>query len=220
MKTNMKKIFAAALLCLLGSGAYAQTSTGSVELSGSIGFSTSTIDLSSSSSDQKFTNFRVEPSVGYFVADNLAVGVSLSYTSSKRQHENYYGNDFEVKAEERVNTYFVAPYIRKYFPLGEKVALHTTGSLGLGKSYSKTEYDHQMYTDFESETRVLKAAINPGITFFPTQNIGVSANFGSLYYLTSKNEQPGNETKIKNSEFNFDLSSGTFGLGFSYFINR
>ncbi|WP_181163625.1 outer membrane beta-barrel protein [Pontibacter mangrovi] len=68
----MKKLLAAAVFTLLGTGAFAQTSQGTVKLSGSLGFNSTSRD---DNINQKSNSFNIGPSIGYFIKDNLAVGM-------------------------------------------------------------------------------------------------------------------------------------------------
>src|SRR5690606_4504347 len=104
-KKNMKKL----LLTLtavagLTMASQAQTEQGKFIVGGQVGFNTNKVV----DSDQKTNAFSINPTVGYFVSDNWAVGTAIRYKWSKA--ENTIANDSIVKD----NSFNVAPFVRNY----------------------------------------------------------------------------------------------------------
>ncbi|RIJ42440.1 outer membrane beta-barrel protein [Pontibacter oryzae] len=225
MKTNFRNLLATAFLTVASYGAFAQTSAGSIELSGSLGFSSDNIDNGSQNNNEtKISSFSIGPSVGYFFADNLAAGISLSYGYNNYNASSlvYTGSGYmEVDQTNKTNSYSIAPYIKKYYTLSDKVAVSVSGSVGFSKSKYTTDYD-SYYLDQEYTTNGLRVGVSPGITFFPTPKIGISASFGSLAYSRSKTEHKSENMQpdTKQSSFGLNLDSNTFFFGFGYYINR
>ena len=62
----------------------AQTEQGKVIVGGGIGFSSNEVKDSGS----KTTSFNIQPNVGYFVSDNIAIGAGIGYNWSKNENEN------------------------------------------------------------------------------------------------------------------------------------
>ena len=86
----MKKFFLSALLAVSVVGVRAQSiAAGTVSLGGSIGYSSNTEKSDYKSNNTTYSNeythsqFQFSPSFGYFVADNLAIGLSLGYGRRK-----------------------------------------------------------------------------------------------------------------------------------------
>lgn len=91
----MKKLFLVGALALFGA-INAQTEKGSWVVAGS-----TTLGFNSIKSEVKYdgvtedgptlSTFTLTPSVGYFVMDNIAVGLDLGYTSIKQTEEEIIG---------------------------------------------------------------------------------------------------------------------------------
>ncbi|WP_299754608.1 outer membrane beta-barrel protein [uncultured Pontibacter sp.] len=218
----MKKLLGAAALALLCTGAFAQTSQGTVEIAGSFGFKSISRDYGT---DQKSNRFNLGPSVGYFVKDNVAVGMGMSYTrevskSTEVHYGGYYSGPYTVDVESTNNGYHVSPFITRYFSLTEKVFFTGTGSVGFGKTKSTSEYKGDIQSR-ESTNSTFRAGVSPGISFFPTSKFGLSASFGFLGYAQYKTEFKNDQNDdYEHSEFGLDLNSSYLNFGLSYFISR
>ena len=87
-----KNLLLLALLGVTATAAHAQTAipAGTVSLGGSVGYYRHTTNAqvsgSNLSSESVSSQFQLAPSAGYFVADNLAVGLSLGYAATKNTH--------------------------------------------------------------------------------------------------------------------------------------
>lgn len=70
----------------------------------------------------KSTSFNFIPRIGYFEADNFAVGLDVSYAFSKTKEEGY---------ESKQNLWSVGPFIRYYIPAGKVMPfIEAAGALG------------------------------------------------------------------------------------------
>jgi len=217
----MKHILVTALLALLGTGALAQTNQGTVTLSGGL-----SINMSSFGRDEdnkkRDISFSISPRVGYFVADKLELGVSSTYSATKNR--TYYpGYETVTKGQNKA----IGTYLKKYFMLGDKVAVHATANLGYATSrqkfYSTPFGDtgpQPSETNLNSDYFGLN--LSPGITFFPAEKIGLGASFGSLGYTyrTEETKNISNDIKSKFSNIGLDLSASSLVFSFSYYINR
>ncbi|MCX2740283.1 outer membrane beta-barrel protein [Pontibacter anaerobius] len=95
----MKKLLAAAVFAFLGTSAFAQTSQGTVAITGSLSFNSTNRE---DGSDLKSNSFSIGPSVGYFVADNLVVGLGINYSreaskSTEVHYGGYYSGPYPVE---------------------------------------------------------------------------------------------------------------------------
>lgn len=134
----MKKIIVAVSALVLGTSAMAQTDKGGWMFGAGSDFSfvSSKFD---SEQDESASDMNLNVSAGYFVMDNLSVGLGLGYGSSK-----------EAGADDAVSSFVVGPMVRYYLPMkvfgqlsyqigsvsagGEK--LYSTGDLGIGVGYA------------------------------------------------------------------------------------
>jgi len=82
--------------------ANAQTEKGKIMVGGQVGFETSKVkDI-----DLKNNSFSINPTVGYFVSDNWAVGTGVGYNWSKTESNK--------ENSTKVDAFQVAPFVRKY----------------------------------------------------------------------------------------------------------
>ncbi len=215
----MKKLLAAAVFALLGTGAFAQTSQGTVVVTGQFTFTTSTSESTLNdtiSNKSNGTAFRLAPSIGYMLGNNFELGAALGYTHStiKNIYFNSEGDRHEVKTKS--NAFLISPYLKKYFMLSEQFAL--TGQLSAGLSIYKWKPDSS--ADSQQKSTSFNAALTPGITYFPSDKLGISAGLGGLRYNQTLEKTGANDTPVKtNSGLRIGLEDALY-FSLSYFINR
>ena len=180
----MNKLFALAFLGLTGSIAHAQTTPltkGRGLLSGSISYQSAKYRGGDS---QELFNFT--PSVGYFVADNLALGLNGNL--------QIYGGTSSAFGQ---NSYSVGPFARYYRFVGgsDKFALYGQGSVG---------YSHYSVGD-----NLGYLAITPGLAFFPIPRFGLEASLRGLSYS-------GNFNDTHNIDFGFGLQNIQLGAAYYF----
>ena len=205
----MKKILAIAFLSGLAGVAQAQTviKAGTFQLGGNVGYSRTSQDrlvplTGGILGKQTDTNsqFSIAPSVGFFVADNLAVGINANYQSTNQYDARYYQ---------------VGAFVQYYQMVSEQFGF--TGTLGAG-------YQHANYSaGFSDKQNGFYAGLTPGLVFFPIPKLSVGASIGGLTYsqLSYKaNNFIGNGSDTYSSSTfgaNFGLSqllfSGTYYFG-------
>ncbi|SFG05925.1 outer membrane beta-barrel protein [Pontibacter chinhatensis] len=215
----MKKLLAAAVFALLGTGAFAQTSQGTVVVTGGLSFSTSTSESTLNdtiSQKSSGTAFRMGPSIGYMLGNNFQLGAALGYTHStiKNIQFNSEGDSHELKT--KANGFAIRPYLKKYFMLSEQFAL--TGQLSAGLSFYKRKPDAN--ADSQQKSTSFDVALAPGITYFPSDKLGISAGFGGLLYNQIVKKTEANDTPVKtNSGLSISLEDA-LSFSLSYYINR
>lgn len=218
-KTNMNKLFIIAILGLLTTGAFAQTNQGTKVVSGSVGFN-------KSSDDRKYQNggtydyssvlLEFDPSFGYFIKDKLEVGVSVGYGYQKYDAKENNESESGYKHEYMSNIYSFNPYIKRYFHVTEKIALSGSLAAGFRTGKSKQTTESDFTSTIESNSTGYFARLTPGISFFPTDKIGLRASFGNLGYTYLSSEYENGGAKITSQNLGFNLDSNAFGVGFSY----
>lgn len=70
----------------------------------------------------KTTSFNISPQLGYFIIDNLAIGGTLDFSSSKEEDDTFTYTESSV---------FVGPFVRYYFD-----KLYAEGNFGVGSAKS------------------------------------------------------------------------------------
>lgn len=199
----MKKlIFAAAALFAFG------VSNAQEKDASSEGFKNGDIFISGSFNigSSKYTNgnykessFSVAPSVGFFVTDNIAIGGTIGYGSSKIT-EN------EGDADIKVNALSVGAFGRYYTTPASKFSVF--GQLGV--AYTSTDYDALDYKE-----NGFDVVLSPGVSYFLNNNFAIEASWGALSYTNSKPDFDGAETS-NSFEFGLDLNNINFGLLYKF----
>jgi hypothetical protein len=71
-------------------------------------------------------SFNVKPTFGYFVTNDIAVGLGIGYENSKVTSVSSYsiGNQVILATyENKTDAFFVNPMVRKYWNIGDKLYL-------------------------------------------------------------------------------------------------
>ncbi len=175
----------------------------------------------------KYLRFSLSPKVGYFIADKLEAGLSSSYANylNEAVSNQQYGSNSTVKD----HTYSIGIYLRKYFMLTDKIALNGTAELYYSLQKNVTEYIVPIYDNQEHlftskrTTKSIGLTINPGITFFPNDKIGLGAAFGNLdysHYNTNSKSTDSSNTESSGNAFGLNLSSSSLVFTLGYYISR
>lgn len=193
----MKKIL---LLLTLAAGlnvaANAQTEKGKWLVSGAsnIGFNSVSTKFKAdgmSVDGPKVNTFNISPSVGYFVVDNLSVGLSLGYTNTSTKDE-----DGEKASS---STFTFLPSLTYFFTKNTTVKPY----LGAGAGYASFK---EKYGSVAETNGGFAWEVQGGLAYFVNQKAAI--NFGLGYGEVSV-EQSG-----------FTVNANTFGakIGFSLFF--
>ncbi|MBI5914291.1 MAG: outer membrane beta-barrel protein [Bacteroidetes bacterium] len=145
MKTIKILLLNAALLCAFST--FAQTESGRVMLGGTAGFDVQFED------EHNIVSIDVQPQLGFFILDNLAVGSGLALVSLKQ------GDDFKSTA------FGILPFGRYYFGSGNTrffVQAH------FGYTTAKTEFFGE-----ESTSSGTQIGGGPGVAFFLNNHVAI-----------------------------------------------
>ncbi len=165
---------------------------GDIFISGSFGYD------SSSTGDAKDNTFEVSPRVGYFVAENIAIGARLGYTT--RSQENGAGGEVDT------NTFNVGGFGRYYFTPASKFSIF--GEFGLDYFSSKVDVGAG-----DATTDGFGVGVGPGVSYFLGSNFAIEAFWGALAYASSNPEQ-GESTD--NFSIGLDLNDINLGLVYKF----
>ncbi|MCB9201949.1 MAG: porin family protein [Flavobacteriales bacterium] len=145
----------------------------------------------------KMSTFTVNPSFGYFVIDNLWVGLSSEITSTK----NEYGGNTSKTSE-----LSLLPTVGYYFPVDGKVKPYIQAGIGFASAKQVEEYDGGKD---EAKFSGLGYSAGLGVDYFINNNVafglGVAYGGSNLKYSEDK------KLVLKNNGI-------TLGLGFSIFL--
>lgn len=235
----MKKIAIICAIALITHDARAQTTKGTVALTGRFGYTQQKAEPDKYNGNYSYNSdsytYTIAPAIGIFVKDNLEIGASLYLTRSKSESLNtnldYRGDNLKEGKTKSYRT-----YATQYKFLNERLAVHGTLSAGLGNAENtrfftnrsnETVYQSGDYYDKSSEFSV---ALSPGFTFFPSAKVGISANLGALRYSRRDIEEVQKSSMYSNLEhretayisniMELNFSSMHLNFGISYFLGK
>lgn len=148
-------------------------------------------------------SFSISPELGYAVADNLLVGLGVSYAYSE--------SDFNQTSENRTtdsNSFGFNSYVEKFFPIHADFALSLKGEVSY--SFGKQTNERSSGTT-ESDFDSFFVGLRPGINYFVSERVFLQANFGVLGYESFKNED--DQAVNENRAFSLNLSSSSLLFG-------
>jgi len=202
---------------------------GTVAITGGVGYTSSTTKVTSgsSSADYKVSQFYITPGIGYFVANNTLVGVSLSYSIGS-----------SPTAASTIVTGPVSPALNgdKVLRLGAFVG-HTrmlTNNFGIFGNLNGG-YQRVHNQDYSATNPTLTAdtkgagyyvALTPGISYWPVRAFSVSATMGSLDFSRLSYDYPTNSGAAPSdysnhtNDFGARFGLNQFVLSATYFIGR
>ncbi|MDY3317290.1 outer membrane beta-barrel protein [Riemerella anatipestifer] len=167
----MKKLFLVGALALFGA-MNAQTEKGSwvVEGKTNLGFnSISTKEKANgqSSEAKKTSKFNFNPSVGYFVMDNLALGLELGFSSEK-------------VGKATNSTFSLLPNATYYFATGSQFRPY----LGAGVGYASSTYK---YDNVSATVGGLAWGVKGGGVYMLNKTAGINLGLGYNQFSTTNN---------------------------------
>jgi len=180
---------------------------GDMFLSGSLGFS------SDKDGELKSNSFTVAPRAGYFVSDNIAIGLELGFSGST--FEEFDGFDFY---DRKVNTFGIGAFGRYYFsPEGN---FSFFGQLGAGYVSSQVKFEgfdngFGGDTTFEQpKVSGFTVALAPGLSYFVSESFALEATFGVLGYTSVEVENSPDSSD--SFELGLDLNNILIGAVYKF----
>ncbi|MBB6500023.1 outer membrane beta-barrel protein [Pedobacter cryoconitis] len=210
----MKKILTMAALCVVALAAHAQTEKGKTIVGGTIGYSNTKFDYSDHIDET--TKLTLLPSIGYFVKNNLALGLGIGYSNSRGNNSsNLSGN---MSARQNADNFQISPYARYYVNISEKFKFFSQLSIPVEWGNSKIIYDNDLIGSpaipmSKVNTSSIGVQVEPGLAYFPTKRIGIQLSIDGLAYFWNKTKNT--------SAINPDTDENhAFSLGASFFAPR
>ncbi len=158
----MKKIVLAAIAVMGFTFANAQTtgfSKGDTFISGAVGIA------SMKTGDAKTNGFEIEPTIGYFVSENIAIGAKLGYTSVKED---------DVKT----SGFTTGVYGRYYFTPASQFSVF--GQAGL-------DYGHYKVKPGDAKENEFGVGLGLGLSYFLSSHFAIEASWAGLNYRVNDN---------------------------------
>jgi len=197
----MRKVFLLAIALAFTNVILAQTEQGKFVLSGATGlqFISSNIEYEyngQSDGDYDVSSFSFMPGVGYFVMDNLAVGLTANFTSTTQKDQ---GDKYTVSST------MLLPSALYYFPVeGQFKPLLQVGA-GLMSTKEKYSYDGD-----SDEDKMSGLALNFGGGAAYFINDYVSLNFGLSYTMANLKDSDDSDWVQKQGNFAANIGLSVF----------
>lgn len=139
----------------------------------------------------KVNTFNISPAVGYFVVDNLSIGLSLGYTNTSTKDED----DEKLSS----STFTVLPAATYFFTKNTSVKPY----LAAGAGYASYK---QAYGAISESNGGFAWEVNGGLAYFINPKIGINLGLGY--------------GQVSIEESGFTMNANTFGakVGFSLFL--
>jgi len=141
----------------------------------------------------------INPVWGYFVNDNLALGINGGYT---------YAYTKEIKFSS--HNFLLGPMVRYYVKANGKFALFGQASLDFEVGRAKRAWPSTRKT----LTYAFNPAIRPGFVYYPTSKIGLELLMGGISYKHETSETSERKSTVDDFNINFNFRSISLGLFF------
>jgi hypothetical protein len=192
----MKKTALILILSTTLMGAFAQKSSvgfakENIVVTGALAFSTT-----DGGNDTKTTDFKIAPSVGYFLTDKVALGVNFGYGAGTTKAGTVTTEDNDMVELGAFARYYYTP--AKAFSIFNQV----------GVSYATT---NDKIAKLKNNSFSFHFA--PGVNYFMSERVSVQATLGSISYSTSKADVAGAKS---NSVLGVDLNLNSISFGLNY----
>ncbi|MGL6127835.1 outer membrane beta-barrel protein [Chryseobacterium artocarpi] len=221
----MKKVLLAGAVALFGLS-NAQIAKGTTYLSGQVGYS----QKEDNNTDVKKEKINVLPTVGYFVDTNLAVGLGVGYRNENEKTTKTTGSNplFVTEGKETTSAFVVAPFVRKYWTLADKLYIFGQLEVPMAFGQNKVEGTTTTTTTTGAGTTVTQTSgstknnftsigvnIKPGLDYFLNKNWTIEATIGEFGYNTYKKDIDGAK-RVNDYNFGLNLTSVTFGVKYVF----
>ncbi|MBL7934170.1 MAG: outer membrane beta-barrel protein [Bacteroidia bacterium] len=233
----MKKQIIISTLILTSGILSAQTSKGNFMLGGNIGHNfneTTNQDTSMARRRSQTANSSFAGSVsgGYFIKDNIAVGIVLGYSSNSSTFENegITGNQpYTGKDSYHSNMISAGAFFRQYKMLGQSrfgLFYQVSGTYGVGdwnQTQKSQSGNNVVELNYSGKSSQLALNLNPGITYFVTNRIGLEATLGYIGYSSqsgNNNRSTGFQSDTKTRQLNANFSLSSLSLGVRVYLGK
>ena len=195
----MKKlILSVTAVCAFVLSSSAQTEKGTFLLGGTASYQSTKSDAAGAKADQELN---LVPNVGYFVADNFALGTGVGYNYSKVGGASATGQNEAV---------VVNPFGRYYVGLSDQFKFFGQASVPMAFGTVKATDANGDAGDKVGTSTSIGVALSPGFAYYPTKKIGIEFAFKGASY---------NSYKVKDANDNDIDGAGSedFSIGTNFF---
>lgn len=186
-------------------------------------------------SDVKRTSISINPSIGYFISDNVLLGLGLNYRISNYSSKR--GDlDYESKYTSNLHSLTFEPYLKHYMEITEKIHLTNQAGLFAGvlsgdnvSEYFPDNTNTNTKTTSEQSGFLLGLTYKPGFNFNITEKLNLELGVGYLTYSIENNETTSKfddnnplieygavVNKGKNSNLSFSYNQISLGVSYKF----
>jgi hypothetical protein len=163
-------------------------------------------------------SFSVAPSAGYFVADNLSVGLNFLYSKTTSNYS--FDSSYLIGNNTRQSQTSIGPFLQYYHMFTEHLGM--VGTLNATYNHFNQDYPNSSGpTTYKGNG--FGSTLIPSLVFFPVPKFALGASIGGLSYTHMKGKAEGNGvTTDTGSSSIFGATLGLNNLAFSgtYFFGR
>lgn len=166
----------------------------------------------------KNTDLGIAPSIGYFVADNLELGLDLNIGNNKTSNRSSISPLNTTNTDQ--NSTGFGLYVRKYWPVNNWFAF--TGKVNAGTSFGNidnTTTIGTVVTTSGSSSTNYYGGINLGLAFTPVNNIALQSTIGGLNFRNSVIDPTGPSNSTNNTDIDFGITNQV-NFGITWFFGR
>ncbi len=167
--------------------------------------------------EDRYKQFGITPNFGYAIKNNLMIGLGVGYSYSENKNHRI-NNSIAQRYKNINNRYSMFSYIKKYIPLGNKLAIYLQGEINYSENKNKNSSNSAASLNFDRRFwSQFFVGVRPGISYFLNKNVAFEANLGALGYSRLKSKYQ-DQRYYKSDAFNFNLDSSNLQFGVSYFF--
>jgi hypothetical protein len=221
----MKKILVLGLVALSTLTANAQrkrtkanTSQGMWAVRLGAGYNSTTTDPSGDA-ETKATTISVMPSVGYFVADNLELGINFR-ANSNNTDQTITANPLSTSTSKGTGT-GVGIYGQKYWPMNNWFALYGNANIGLDfGSGEVTTLANNVTNKVGTSTNGYGGSVSMGFAFTPVRNMALTADIVGFGVNTSTSDPDGPNNQTVTTNLGANVWRQPFQLSYVWFFGN
>ncbi|TCC89301.1 DUF3575 domain-containing protein [Pedobacter frigiditerrae] len=212
------KFLIMATLCAIGFVTHAQIQKGLTI--GGLSLSFGTTDQNSNAT--RLNSFAINPRIGYFINNNLSLGMEFNYNISKLNGEFYDYFDTNTNSIQssfgfKEENFGLSPFARYYIHIKENFKFFGQANLTFQiNSYKNIDDTGYLYrTDYTFKG--FGASLSPGFAFLPSRKWDIELSFPLIGYFNERGtNQDYHFRRTRNIQLVLDNFTPAFGVNFHF----
>jgi hypothetical protein len=229
----MRKTFLLAAVLMAATAVYPQTEKGKMLVGGQANFFGSTNSILSSFNDyeRNTIGFQLNPGFGYFISNNLAIGLNTDFGFTKSDIIRKYPGQIPSESTEETKTsgYGGGGFARYYQSISNNFFFFVNGGISYTKKTERIElanndpayiYPVENPASQEIHSNTYYLDISPGLVYFATPKLGIQSTFSRVYYRNSSSENKSlpSDNHRNTSHFGLEFNPTTFFIGLFWYL--